>query len=223
MIRRLRFQGFKSLADVELELGQLNVIVGANGSGKTNLLEAIGLVSAAVFGHVDDESLMRRGVRPGLPALYKTAFKATPIRRAITLEIADERALYRVVLDNPIKNPDAAWRFRNEAVELDGAPIATRSPRAARLHHPSGPEKLDVDNLRGLAPLLRAMSPARAVGELLESIERYAIYTPFTPMLRGTTADPNPAQPLGLMGGGLADAVRELGLDEPQLARSSPS
>lgn len=220
MIRRLHFQGFKSLADVELELGVLNVIVGANGSGKTNLLEAIGLASAAVFGHVDDEALIRRGVRPGLPTLYKTAFKAADrIRRAITLEISDERALYRVLLDNPIKSAEAAWRYSNETIELDGKPLATRWPGGTRLHHSAGSEKLEVDQHRGLAPLLRATSPAREVHDLLDSLERYMIFTPFTPMLRGTTPDPSTARPLGLMGGGLADAVRELVPVEPRLGR----
>lgn len=220
VIRRLHFQGFKSLADVEFDLGLLNVIVGANGSGKTNLLEAIGLTSAAVFGHVDDEALIRRGVRPGLPTLYKTAFKAADrIRRAITLEVSDERALYRVLLDNPIKSAEVAWRYSNESIELDGGPIASRSPRGTRLHHPAGPEKLEVDKHRGLAPLLRATSPDPAIDSLLEALERFMIFTPFTPMLRGTTPDSSAARPLGLMGGGLADAVRELAVGEPRLGR----
>jgi len=42
MITQLNIRGFKSLADVDVELGQVNVFIGANGSGKTNFLEAIG-------------------------------------------------------------------------------------------------------------------------------------------------------------------------------------
>ncbi|BBE42111.1 AAA family ATPase [Conexivisphaera calida] len=37
---RVRIRNFKSLEDVELELGKFNVIVGPNGSGKTNIIEA---------------------------------------------------------------------------------------------------------------------------------------------------------------------------------------
>ena len=47
MIRRLQVRSFKSLADVEVELGVVNVFIGANGSGKSNLLEALGVLSAA--------------------------------------------------------------------------------------------------------------------------------------------------------------------------------
>ena len=37
-IDKLTIKGFKSLQDVELELGKLNVLIGPNGSGKSNLV-----------------------------------------------------------------------------------------------------------------------------------------------------------------------------------------
>jgi DNA replication and repair protein RecF len=40
-IRRLRVQGIRNLHDVDLDLGRVNVFFGANGSGKTSLLEAV--------------------------------------------------------------------------------------------------------------------------------------------------------------------------------------
>jgi predicted ATPase len=76
MLRTLKVERFKSLVKLELELGRINVFVGANGSGKSNLLEAVGVLGAAAFGRVDDETLLRRGVRPGVPSLYKTAFSS---------------------------------------------------------------------------------------------------------------------------------------------------
>jgi AAA15 family ATPase/GTPase len=51
MIRKIEISAFKSIAAQEIELGQLNVFVGANGSGKSNILEAIGVLSAAAFGN----------------------------------------------------------------------------------------------------------------------------------------------------------------------------
>lgn len=38
MISKIHIQGYKSLKDVEVELGELNVLIGANGSGKSNFL-----------------------------------------------------------------------------------------------------------------------------------------------------------------------------------------
>lgn len=40
MLKSLSVKTFKSLADVNVELGLVNVFIGANGSGKSNLLEA---------------------------------------------------------------------------------------------------------------------------------------------------------------------------------------
>ncbi len=49
-IARISVEGFKSLARQTIELGRLNVLIGANGSGKSALLEAMGLLGAAVTG-----------------------------------------------------------------------------------------------------------------------------------------------------------------------------
>lgn len=44
-----------------MELGHVNVFIGANGSGKSNLLEALGVLSAAANGKVDEQALLARG------------------------------------------------------------------------------------------------------------------------------------------------------------------
>ena len=77
MLESVIVESFKSLEKVELHLGSVNVFIGANGSGKSNLLEAVGVLGAAANGRVDDEALLRRGVRPGLPSLYKSSFKGS--------------------------------------------------------------------------------------------------------------------------------------------------
>ena len=64
MVKTLKIESFKSIESVELELVTVNVFIGANGSGKSNLLEAFALLAAAAFGRVDPESLVRRGCRP---------------------------------------------------------------------------------------------------------------------------------------------------------------
>ncbi len=64
MIEELTVRTFKSLDDVTVPLGQVNVFIGANGAGKTNLLEALGILSAAAGGKVDEQHLLARGVEP---------------------------------------------------------------------------------------------------------------------------------------------------------------
>ena len=48
MIRRVFIKGYKSLRDVDLILSPLTVIIGPNASGKSNLLDALGLLSRIV-------------------------------------------------------------------------------------------------------------------------------------------------------------------------------
>ncbi len=63
MIRSVRVQNYKSLANLALELGRVTVLIGANGSGKSNILEAIALASAASQDKLDNEFLISRGIR----------------------------------------------------------------------------------------------------------------------------------------------------------------
>ena len=41
LIERFRIHYFKSIVDQEIHLGLVNVFIGANGSGKSNVLEAL--------------------------------------------------------------------------------------------------------------------------------------------------------------------------------------
>ncbi len=45
---RIEIEGFKSIRDMDLQLGPLNVLIGANGSGKTNLISAFQLLNQIV-------------------------------------------------------------------------------------------------------------------------------------------------------------------------------
>ena len=47
LIRQVRLQKILSFNDATIKLGQLNVLIGANGVGKSNLIEVIGLLQAA--------------------------------------------------------------------------------------------------------------------------------------------------------------------------------
>ncbi len=50
MIKRVFIKGYKSLRQVDLELQPVTVLVGPNASGKSNLLDALGLLSRIVTG-----------------------------------------------------------------------------------------------------------------------------------------------------------------------------
>ena len=51
-IDKLTIKGFKSLQDVELELGKLNVLIGPNGAGKSNLVSYFRMVGEMLGGRL---------------------------------------------------------------------------------------------------------------------------------------------------------------------------
>lgn len=52
-VKRIQIRGFKRLADVEMEMRPLMVMIGANGVGKSSLLEAVSLLSASAAGRMN--------------------------------------------------------------------------------------------------------------------------------------------------------------------------
>ena len=203
MIDKVTVESFKSLQTVALELGVLNVFVGANGSGKSNLLEALGVLSAAAAGKVDDQSLLNRGVRPGVPQLYKSSFPHSRQAGHIGFTASSGEWSYRVTLNNPLQDPNPAWKYKHEffGSQLREKQIASRGPNMEERPHPEN----------GLAALkavaLQPEDPARA---FLQALQQYVIYAPSTSVLRGVAPETQPKNPLGISGGRLPEAIREL-------------
>ena len=203
MLERLSVRTFKSLEDVTVELGLVNVFIGANGSGKSNLLEAIGVLSAAADGKVDDQSLLARGVRPGVPRLYKSAFPARrgeKIPSHISFGACGAQAKYEVSLHNPLKDPAPAWRFKTELWEDADGRLVGRSPATRKKGNPD----------RGMAALKAVDVTQGDALDLLKLLQGYVIFFPTTPVLRGVAPETQPRQPLGLSGGNLPRAILEL-------------
>lgn len=201
MIKSLHVTAFKSLERIGIELGQINVFIGANGSGKSNLLEATGVLSAAASGRVDDESLIRRGVRPGVPRLYKCALIDTPQANAISFTADTVESSYSVSLLNPIKDPKPAWRYNTERWTLGDETIVGRSNRS----------RDKINSEAGLAALkaVERIETDPAL-QLLNILRNYSIYSPNTPTLRGLISDPQTRDPLGLSGGNLPQGLQSL-------------
>lgn len=202
MIRTIHIDGFKSIHAETIELGRVNCFIGANGVGKSNVLEAIGVLGAAANGVVDDEALLRRGVRAGLPRLYKSSFASERTPSHIGVAAAgDVGECYRVSLLNPLESPEPAWSYKTEMLTDGAQDIVSDGVR----------NKKNLNPQAGLAALrLVDVEPANPAAQLMQRLQDYAIYCPNTPTLRGTVPDPQPRAPVGLSGGQLAEGFAEL-------------
>jgi energy-coupling factor transporter ATP-binding protein EcfA2 len=200
MIKKFTIESFRSVESAQMELGNINVFIGANGSGKSNLLEGFGVLAAAASGRVDTESLVRRGCRPG--GLYRPLFPTSSVDADTVVSAEGERASYCAGLSSPPRDRPTGWEFRREVLKQDGEVIVERPMT-------SGAGKGEPQS--GLAALrLAEMAVGSEAAVFLKSLAAYSLYAPDTQILRGSTQDPQVRAPIGLSGGRLAHAVFEL-------------
>ncbi len=50
MLKRIEIKGFKSIREMDLELGPINVLIGANGAGKSNFISLFEMLNAMITG-----------------------------------------------------------------------------------------------------------------------------------------------------------------------------
>lgn len=94
MLDSIRIRNYKSIVDLTLTLGRFNVIIGTNGCGKSNILEAITMASTASQNKLDAESLKNRGIRETEPEFMMNAFEDTLLEDepAIQIDIVDSNS-----------------------------------------------------------------------------------------------------------------------------------
>lgn len=125
-LTRLQVQGYRSIRGLDLPLGQVNVITGPNGSGKTNLYRALLLLGAAARGELA-RALGREG---GLPsALWagprkQVTRKKAPVRLVLALQLESLR--YELQLGLPIPRATLFTRDPEVKEETVSVPLPGR-------------------------------------------------------------------------------------------------
>ena len=200
MISQLSIKNFKSIQELDLELGRVTVLIGENGCGKSNILEAIALCSAAAADKLDHEFLASRGIRvPDDPHFMRSAFEAKHTKEDITISVAERRnetldidnamkdaTRFRCVLQNEDNSPYSVWR--------DVAPkfIGSVGKTLRYLQGITNETEVTWDVLRPL------------FNEQIQSLDLndFLIYSPENTSLR-TFETEGQIQPLGIKGEGL--------------------
>jgi energy-coupling factor transporter ATP-binding protein EcfA2 len=199
MITKFKVHCFKSIENAELELGNINVFIGANGSGKSNLLEALGVLAAAAYGRVDQESLVRRGCRPG--GIFEPMFRDVPAERETSLQASNEDGSYYAEFMK-VQKRSLGSEFRRETWRAGQRKLVDRSTLT---------DAGKGDPKAGLAALKLADTDASDPAAIfLKTLSTYSIYCPDAPVLRGLMPDPQVREPVGLSGGRLVEGVAEI-------------
>lgn len=74
MIKEISIKNYKSVVDQTIALCPFNVMIGANGCGKSNILEAIAVAGLSASNKLDEDLFALRGIRVTAPQWMKSAF-----------------------------------------------------------------------------------------------------------------------------------------------------
>lgn len=101
MIKSVKIENYKSIQELEVDVGRFNVIIGENGAGKSNFLEAMALFGAAEADKLDNEFLSSRGVRSCIPKKMISLFEPVNSDNInITLHPTDNKNQYKHTLQS---------------------------------------------------------------------------------------------------------------------------
>lgn len=198
MINKISISNFKSIYKQDIELGRVNIFIGENGSGKSNILEAVAMASASNGNELTTEGLINRGVRVTKPSLTFNSFLGLTNRREITIDLYDGN----IILDSTFgcDAPDdiyAKWKKVNYLNENDlhlllmGIITQNGDKNIKSLSSPD-------DNFQLTPELLDAFKQTE---KRLDN-SHFLIYNVNTNALRGISND-SKKQPLGINGEGL--------------------
>lgn len=104
MVETITIKNFKSITEVALSLGNINVFIGANGSGKSNILEAIAMVAAERSCQIEVNAMIQKGIRIAKPDLMVSSFYGQVSNHTINVNLSGtegERINYAVTNQNP--------------------------------------------------------------------------------------------------------------------------
>jgi predicted ATPase len=228
MVKEIKIQNYKSVQDLTLELGRINVLIGANGCGKSNILEAIAFGSAAAEDKLGNEFLSSRGIRVTESKAMRSGFDKESLFQPIFVDfgIGVENIIIEI---NNINTAFSEWSkritsnilaIRNIIFEdLSNTLKATRKIMAIA----------DTDNdlsLRVENELLSKFSNIVEIAEeantkleeyekTVENFKNFLIYAPENTFLRKFEEE-SQIEPLGIRGEGLFKLLSVMNQETPE-------
>lgn len=200
MINRIAIENFKSIESLTIELGRITVLVGANGSGKSNILEAIALGSAAAEDKLDNEFLNSRGIRvtrdsQSMKSRFDSEHPQLPIY--VTFE-GDAGLKYEFRLQKSAETPYSPWTDTGTKID----------PKFGNLEK-TVKEYLDGQKLYSDTVARDLQTSLTRERSREEKFSDFVIFSPDIAALRRLSNE-GEIQPLGRKGHGLAQLLSVL-------------
>ena len=197
MIKEIKIENFKSIQSLNLELGRLNVFIGANGSGKSNILEGIAFGGAAESDKLDNEFLAARGIRIVKPKQMKAGFTT----------IQDETIIVDIINNETESLNEISWdgtRWIDSIRKLSDVLISEIN-KGKTFSNP-------LEN-NEILKLIEKIEKDRIS---FSQFSKYLIFAPENYFLRRFEEE-SQIKPLGIRGEGLFSHIVDIYMEQPEL------
>jgi len=204
MITEIQIENYKSIQTLKMNLGRVNVFIGENGCGKSNILEAIALASAAANNKLDNEYLVPRGIRVVEPQFMRSAFDKEKLIEPIKI-IIQSGAIFNCVLNHDNK-PYSKWENTYE--------IGPTQEEVIRFMEQNKLKKLPMEDVSAANDLIsQIMQIGRGHYSQHVNLMRFLVYAPENTSLRKLEEE-GQIEPLGIKGNGLLKLLQVLSKEE---------
>src|SRR5580692_10453992 len=167
MITKLAIAGYRSLRDVRLSLGPLNVVTGANGSGKSSLYRAVRLLADIAQGRIIQSLATEGGLHSTLwagPEAFSRAMKkgeqpvqGTVRNEPVSLKLGFAGRDYGSAIDLGLPIPSSSHFARDPEIKTESQWVGETLTRAnvfAARNGPSARVRDEADAWRQVATRL---------------------------------------------------------------------
>lgn len=213
MIKSITIENYKSIKKLHIELGRVTVLIGENGCGKSNILEAIALASASAVRKLDNEFLSSRGVRVTDAAYMRSAFNKDDTQQPINIQITGEKGQgYHCKLKND-NTPYSKWK-NESGIPLNSsffAAMAKLTKLSEKTKNKDKSKNTEDKTTKEFTKLFDELLRSHAQGLCLDD---YLIYSPENTALRSFEKE-SYIQPLGANGEGLFKLLKVMQVSEP--------
>ncbi len=235
MISEIQIENFKSITKLNLPLGRVTVLIGENGSGKSNILEAIAFLGAAAANKLDNEFLVSRGIRVTDAALMRSAFPKNGARDAV-----DAQTIHLAAHNGDASSADFCLAELPPTKGLPGwisFPKKPQSDEQSSLLMTTPPEEIEklrknikeiftevtpelfenretmIDEMVTHLLLSQKINAQNREAEKRLGLGRFLIYSPENTALRRFEQE-GQIQPIGIRGEGLFKMLQTFGTEE---------
>lgn len=192
MITKIAIAGYRSLRDVRLALGALNVVTGANGSGKSSLYRAVRLLADIAQGRIIQSLAAEGGLHSTLwagPEAFSRAMKrgdqpiqGTVRKASISLKLGFAGDDYGYAIDLGLPGPSSSRFSRDPVIKVENqwlgqtltrsSVFAARNGPSVRIRDDAGAWRQVLQNLAPFDSMMTHCSDPRDAPELLLLRER---------------------------------------------------